>query len=116
VSAFNALLVGPDGKLYGTARATGTTPEIFVFNPASREFVARIALPQGEPLDLGLQNGPDGKMYGFTGSCIYRIDPESLTIKVIASDAKGFRVAGPILGKDIYFATGHQLRAARILE
>jgi hypothetical protein len=116
VSAFNALLVGPDGKFYGTVRATGTTPEIFVFNPASREFTTRIALPQGEPLDLGLQNGPDEKIYGFTRSCIYRIDPELLTIKVIASDAKGFRVAGPIMGKDIYFATGHQLRAARILE
>ena len=115
-AAFNALLVGSDGRLYGTARGKGSKPELFVFDPKSFEFVARIAVPEGDPLDLGLQNGSDGKIYGFTRSCIYRVDPDTLTVKVITSDDKGFSVAGPILGADIYFATGHRLRAARILE
>lgn len=97
-------------------RGKGSKPELFVFDPRSLEFVARIAVPEGDPLDLGLQNGPDGKIYGFTRSCIYRLDPDSLTVKVITSDDRGFNVAGPILGENIYFATGHRLRAARILE
>jgi hypothetical protein len=116
VTAFNALLVGPDKRLYGTARNNLNTPVLFVFDPKSREFVALTALPQGEPLDLGLQKGPDDKIYGFTRSCIYQVDPDSFTLKVITSDDKGFSVAGPILGQDIYFATGHLLRSARIFK
>jgi len=116
VAAFNALLVGSDGRLYGTVRGRGSGPELFVFDPKSLEFAARIAVPQGNPLDLGLQNGSDGRIYGFTRSCIYRFDPDSLTVKVIIRDDEGFNVAGPILSGDIYFATGHRLRAAKILE
>jgi len=115
-AAFNALLVGSDGRLYGTVRGKGSKPELFVFDPKSLEFVARTAVPDGNPLDLGLQNGPDGRIYGFTRSCIYRLDPDSLTVKVITSDDEGFSVAGPILDEDIYFATGHRLRAEKILE
>ena len=116
VATFNALLVGPKGRLYGTARGKGSRPKLFVFDPKSFKFLAQIATPEGDPLDLGLQNGPDGKIYGFTRSCIYQLDPDSLVVKVIASDDRGFSVAGPIFGEDIYFATGHRLRAARILE
>jgi hypothetical protein len=116
VAAFNALLVGSDGRLYGTAKGKGHKPVLFIFDPTSFKFIARIAVPDGNPLDLGLQNGPDGKIYGFTRSCIYRLDPDSLTVRVIISDTDGISVAGPILDKDIYFATGHRLRSARILE
>jgi len=116
VASFNALLVGPDGRLYGTVRGKGSKPEIFVFDPKSFQFVAQIAVPEGAPLDLGLQNGPDGQIYGFTRSCIYRFDPDSHAVKVVISDERGINIAGPILGKDIYFATGHRLRSARILK
>ncbi len=116
VTAFNALLVGVDGRLYGTVKGGGSKPELFVFDPTTFEFITRISIPQGDPLDLGLQNGSDGKIYGFTRSCIYQLEPDSLTVKVITGKGIKFNVAGPILGKDIYFATGHRLRAARILE
>jgi len=116
VAAFNSLLVGPDNRLYGTAIGKEDEPQIFVFDSNSFEFVARIDVPEGDPLDLGMQNGPDGKIYGFTRSCIYQIDPDSLIVKVIISDGIEISIAGPILGKDIYFATGHRLRSARILE
>lgn len=116
VTAFNALLVGPDGRLYGTARSKGSRPELFVFDPKSHEFIAQIDVPEGDPLDLALQNGPDGNIYGCTRSCIYRLDRDSLAVQVITSDERGFSVAGPIVGKDIYFGAGHRLRAARILE
>jgi len=111
VSTFNALLMGTDGKLYGTV-VGGDTPELFVFDPESRAFIARLDTLPGHPLDLGLHNAPDGKIYGFTNSCIYRFDPTSLTIEEIIRDS--FSVAGPILGQEIYFATGHRLRALKL--
>jgi len=114
VSTFNALLTGPDGRLYGTVSGGGVPTELFVFDPEARKFTDRLALPPGHPLDLGLQNGPDGRIYGFTNFCIYRMDPGSLAIEEVIRDS--FSVAGPILGQEVYFATGHRLRSARILQ
>ena len=114
VSVFNALTVAPDGRLFGTVRGGGAPPEMFVFDPRSRTFTARIALPGGDPLDLGLQNGPDGKLYGFTRSVIYRVDPASLATEVVLRADGAFGVAGPIVGDRVYFATGHRLRCAKI--
>lgn len=114
VSTFNALLAGVDGKIYGTAIGGGLKPELFVFDPASLQFSNRIPLPTGHPLDLGLQNGPNGKIYGFTSLCIYRLDPSTYEIKVLVECEIG--VAGPIIGKNIYFSKGHILKYAKIFE
>ena len=68
----------------------------------------------GTPLDLGLQNGPDGQIYGFTTSCIYTLDPSSLATALIIEQENAFTVAGPIAGDTIYFAHLHRLCAAKI--
>jgi hypothetical protein len=65
-------------------------------------------------LDVSLQIGPDGRIYGFTQSCIYRVDPATLGLEILLETDKEFHYGGPIVGKDIYFATGVRLRAARI--
>lgn len=111
VTTFNALVVHPNGKLYGTITG-GAPPEIFEFDPESKTFTARWPLPEGSPLDLGLQNGPDGLIYGFTHSCIYRFDPAKRQSEVILRGE--FSTPGPIVGQDIYFAKGFKLQAARI--
>jgi len=113
VTAFNGVVVGSDGRLYGTVLG-GEHAEAFVFDPASRAFVGRVGLPTGRPLDLGLQNGPDGMVYGFTSECIYRLDLESLAIEVVVRPENGISVAGPIMEGKIYFASGHRLRSAQI--
>jgi len=113
---FNALLTGFDGRLYGTVHGGSQPAEIFVFDPEAREFTDLLSIPNGRPLDLGLQNGPDGKIYGFTTSCVYRLDPNSLAIEELIVEEDGFSIAGPIVGQDIYFAKGHWLRAAQIFE
>ena len=59
--------------------------------------------------------GPDGRIYGVTSTCIYRLDPASLEVTVVVRVTDGISVAGPIVGKWLYFATGHRLRAADIL-
>ena len=112
-SVFNALLTGPDGLLYGTVRGRGLD-ELFVFDPDARTFTHRLPLPAGRPLDLGLQHGPDGKIYGYTSTLIYSLDPATLKIEEVLHVDDGIRIAGPILGKEIYFGTGAVLRSATI--
>lgn len=112
-SVFNALLTGPDGLLYGTVRGRGLE-ELFVFDPDTRTFTHRLPLPAGRPLDLGLQNGPDGKIYGFTTALIYSLDPATRQVEEVLSVDDGIGIAGPILGEEIFFATGAVLRSATI--
>jgi hypothetical protein len=112
VSTFSALLTGPDGKIYGTVTGGGKPSELFVFDPVSRKFTDCIPLPTGHPLELGLQNGPDGKIYGFTSSCIYRLDPATLSIEIVVKGE--FGIAGPIIDNNIYYSVGHRLYTARI--
>ncbi len=115
VEAFNALAVGPDGRLWGTA-ITKDAGELFVFDPAARKFTGRVALPPGRPLDLGLQFGPDGRLYGFTRSCLYKVNPKSLKVEAVITADEGFSAAGPIIGKKIYFGDGHELKTIRLFE
>ncbi|HID75319.1 MAG TPA: hypothetical protein EYP56_04905 [Planctomycetaceae bacterium] len=113
VTAFNALLAAPDGRLFGTFSGRAGTG-LFVFDPGKNEFVEQIELPAGAPLSLGLQWGPDGKVYGFTSQCLYRLDPGTLQVEELFRRGGTFHIPGPILGPDIYFATGHRLRAMRL--
>lgn len=114
VSAFNALVTGPDGRVYGTVVGRGGPPELFAFDPEARAFIRRIALPPKGPLEVGLQVGPDGMIYGFTDSSIYRVAPGASELSVVVRSDGAFETPGPILGDSIYFGKVHQLRAVRI--
>lgn len=115
VETFNALLALPNGKLLGTVIG-GEKPELFLFDPTARNFEKSVGLPSGRPLDLGLELGPDGKVYGFTTDCLYRLDPETLAVTEVLREADGFDVAGPILGPDIYYAKKAELRSIRLFD
>ncbi len=118
VKIFNALVAVPDGRLFGTFSGEERGPEIFVFDPRERAFTDRISAPEGGPVDNGLQLGPDGQIYGLTHTLIYRLDPDSLSVDVIVKfdeSLGGHGAAGPIVGNDIYFSSGHRLMAAQIL-
>jgi streptogramin lyase len=110
ITVYNALLTGRDGRLYGTAMSSKEPAELFVFDPEARVFTHRLSLPTGRPLDLSLQQGPDDRIYGFTDTCLYRLDPSSMKIEILVRDS--FRRAGPMLGERIYCAIGHRLRVA----
>jgi outer membrane protein assembly factor BamB len=112
VHAFNALVALPDGRIIGTVTAGEKgKPAMFVFNSGSRRFEKTLDLPEGHPLDLGLQLGLDGYVYGFTRSCFYRVDPKSLQVEEIFKSSDEFDIAGPILGKDVYYAKGWILKS-----
>jgi len=113
VSAFNALCAAPDGLLYCTVTG-GDSPELVVFDPAARTFVGRLALPAGGPLDNGLQVGPDGALYGFTTSSVYRLDPGTGRIDTLLSRGGEFSVAGPVIGNHLYYGREHELKAVEL--
>jgi streptogramin lyase len=115
VDAFNALAAAPDGRLWGTV-VKDDKGELFVFDPEAKKFTGSIELPPGKPLDLGLQFGPDGRLYGFTKSCLYRVNPKTIKIETVLSADKGFGVPGPIIGRNIYFADLHELKTIRLFE
>jgi streptogramin lyase len=115
IEAFNALAVGADGRLWGTV-VKGDKGELFVFDAESKKFTGRADLPEGKPLDLGLQFGPDGWLYGFTKSCLYKVNPKTMKLETVLRLEKGFGVAGPIIGKNVYFADHHLLETCRLFE
>lgn len=114
VHAINALLCGPDGNLYGTVVGGEQAPELFIFDPQNRVFLQRLPLPPGGPLELGLQVGPDGLIYGFTRSCLYRFDPADRRLTEVVRSDGAFQVAGPIIGDTIYFGNVHELFALKL--
>ena len=115
VEAFNALAVGSDGRLWGTVITQGCRGAL-CFDPAARKFTGRVALPPGRPLDLGLQFGPDGRLYGFTRSSLYKVNPKSMKLETVLAADEAFSVAGPIIGSNIHFGDGHELKAIRLFE
>lgn len=112
-------MTGADGKLYGTVKGRRSAGSAFVFEPEYRTFTHLVDLLDGErALDLGLQNGPDGKIYGMTSSTIYRLNPTDVSVPIepVIASANGFDISGPILENEIYYAEGHRLMVARIFE
>jgi hypothetical protein len=110
-SVFNALVTAPDGRVYGTFWAE--TDGLFCFDPQQRTF-SELDPPPGRPLDLGLQIGPDGLVYGFTANGLYRFSPGATTWEQILHPEVPIQVAGPILDGDIYFSSNHRLYKARL--
>jgi len=49
-----------------------------------------------------------------SGAVVFPLDPSALSLEVVVMAEGAFAVPGPILGRHIYFATGHRLRAAEV--
>jgi uncharacterized repeat protein (TIGR03803 family) len=81
------LIVGHNGKLFGTTRGGGTAPvfwgAVFRFNPATRKInLARFNGQNGGYPEAGLIVGPDGMFYGTTKAggtsgkgTVFRVSP-----------------------------------------
>lgn len=109
VTSINALVSGSDGLLYGTFSGPDDAKGLFRFNPDTTAFEAYATLPPGPPLDGGLRTGPDGIIYGFTRSALYRLSPENMDITVICHAENTFHVPGPIRDGNAYFTKVHEI-------
>jgi hypothetical protein len=107
-------------------------PRLVLLDPAKRAVVASAWLPADfGPLSwhglFSLRPGPGGVVYGATGYCIFRIQPETCEVERVwqkvwkkkrdsvvwlnSADPNVIDVVGPIIGNQFYFATGWRLRA-----
>ncbi len=108
------------------------TPRLVLLDPARRAVVASAWLPKEfGPVSwhglFALHAGPGGTVYGATANCVFRIIPGTCdvervwqesqpkdrdgTVWLTASDPNIIDVVGPIVGHELYFATGWRLRA-----
>jgi len=113
--AINALLTLPDGRLLLTATRREEPDLLLVFSTSDRAFAAVAESPGRGLLDNGLQLGPDGNVYGFSRASLYRLHLPALELEELVRTENEFDAPGPIIGGDVFFATGPKLRAARLL-
>lgn len=112
--AINSLLVLRDGNVLLTAARNGAPHQILVFDPKSRTFSVVADSPGDALLDLGLQHGAGGHVYGFSRSCLYRLDAENLGMEVLIRAKKEFHQPGPIIGDHVYYAHNEKLKAIHL--
>jgi hypothetical protein len=113
-TGISSLLAASDGLIYGIAEGwlgDRGFSEIFLFDPRRREFIRHFPVPEGSPLDNSLQMGDDGRIYGLTRDVFYRITDGGSGTQVLARLPGEFNIGGPLVGRTLYFATGHKLRA-----
>jgi len=104
-----ALAMGSDGLLYGAAHET---PDLFVFDPQSREVLRRLALPGRVQMEA-LEVGEDGALYGMAEESFFRIPPGGEAVEVLGSypgATRGFA----LIGTDVYFGAGPVLCVGRL--
>lgn len=115
-----------------SAGAPEVRPRLVLLDPAQRKVVADAYLPEDfGPLSwhglFSLRVAPNGAVYGATGYCVFRIKPGTCDVERVwqkffkkkrdsvvwltAVDPEVIDVVGPIVGNQLYFATGWRLRS-----
>jgi len=94
-----------DGTLYGITN----NEKVFIFDPEKREIKKIFDLEFREPVEVSLQAGPDGKLYGLSKEAIYYIDPKNDQISLLAKSPVPIDSGMAMLGRKIYFGSGANL-------
>ncbi|MDI1336859.1 MAG: hypothetical protein PSU94_11820 [Lacunisphaera sp.] len=111
------------------------TPRLVLLDPAKRAVVASAWLPKEYgPVSwhglFALRPAASGTVYGATAHCVFRIKPGTCevervwqhstpksrdsTVWLTAADPEAIDVVGPIIGGELFFATGWRLRAVTL--
>lgn len=101
-TAIGALLVGPDGNIWGFAQGT-----LFIYDPETGEVIYREEkfpnlhyLTGGVDLEIGL----DGHIYGTAGGKFFKIDPADKKVTILR-DSNSHFLAQDRMG-NLYFKNG----------
>ncbi len=100
-----SLAVTPDGTLYGIT----DNHKVFVFDPERREIKKILALEFDKPLEVSLQLGTDGRLYGLAKEAIFTIDPRKDQISLIGKPPLPITSGMAIRGRKIYYGSGAHL-------
>ncbi|MCJ7749176.1 MAG: hypothetical protein MUP27_15670, partial [Desulfobacterales bacterium] len=62
-----------------------------------------------EPVEISLQPGPDGKLYGLSKEAIFFIDPKNDQLSLVAKPPVPIDSGMAMLGRKIYYGSGANL-------
>ncbi|MBS3920989.1 MAG: hypothetical protein KG012_19115 [Deltaproteobacteria bacterium] len=90
-----------DGLVYGVT----DNEKVFVFDPDKREVRKVFDLGLKRPVEVSLQMGPDGLLYGLTQEMIYFIKPGKDEVFPMAKPPVPITSGMAILGREVYFGS-----------
>ncbi len=94
-----------EGVLYGITN----NEKVFIFDSGKREVKKIMELGFKEPIDISLQPGPEGKLYGLAKEAIFRIDPKNDMIFLLAKPSVPITSGMAMSGRKIYFGSDANL-------
>jgi hypothetical protein len=100
-----SLAVAINGKLYGIT----DNEKVFIFDAVKGEVEKVFDLGYKDPIDISLQLGSDGKLYGLAKEAIFSIDPKDCQISLLAKPPVPIDAGMAILGRKIYYGSGANL-------
>lgn len=100
-----SLAATSDGILYGIT----DNEKVLVFDPDKREIRKVFDLGFKNPIDISLQVGPDGRLYGLSKEAIFVIDPKDNRISLLAKPPVPISSGMAVLGGKIYYGSGANL-------
>ncbi|HVA91176.1 MAG TPA: hypothetical protein VNL71_15180, partial [Chloroflexota bacterium] len=96
------LLQAPNGLIFGIAN--GET--IFAFDVSTRSVVHTAPLPfRGVPYN-SVALGPDGGIWGLATRGVFRIDPTTREVRLVAETPEPVTAGFALAGNHLYFACG----------
>lgn len=100
-----SLAVTFDGILYGIT----DNKKVFVFDPERKEIKKVLSLEFEKPIEISLQSGPDGRLYGLAKEAIFTIDPKKDQISIIGTPPTPITSGMALRGRKIYYGSGAHL-------
>jgi hypothetical protein len=100
-----SLAVTGEGILYGITN----NEKVFIFDSKKREVKKIIDLGFKEPIDISLQLGPEGKLYGLSKEAIFMIDPKDDQISLLIKPSVPITSGMALLGRKIFFGSDANL-------
>ena len=100
-----SLAATSDGVVYGVT----DNEKVFVFDAEKREVRKVFDLGVKDPIELSLQTGADGRLYGLAKEAIFSIDPKNDQILSLAKPPVPVSAGMAMLGRKIYFGSGANL-------
>jgi len=103
-------LIALKGIIYGIAG--GTT--LFGFDVAARRVTFTSPLPFKRPIYNSVSIGPDGNVWGLAEAGIFKIDPKTNSVRLVAKSPHPITAGFALVGNDIFFSSDNALYAYHI--
>ena len=94
-----------DGRVYGVT----DTEKVFVFDITKREVRKVFDLGFKDPLEVSLQLGPGGRIYGLAREAIFTVDPFTDQVSLLAKPPAPIDSGMALLGRKVYYGSDANL-------